>query len=289
MSDVLVYTTESRADAARVLLGAACAATATAARVELFGSGSLYQRLGMRRGPPFPDVVLWFGPYAAQAAGLDGLLQPYTPPRLADRAAHDPDWKWTTLDHAPIGVAGSPAVPSWQDLVAVPRLALADPERSEAGMSLLLATLDRARQVDGDVERGWIWWQHRAQTGLLLAEDDATAAALVEAGSASHALTLAGSAARMPGLAPLPHAIGMATSSRNTDAARRLLDWLTSEAAGATLPLSPWQASTNGLAGLLAGAPPLDIDWARQHYTAVRQRWAQSGFGPTLQASTSLA
>src|SRR5258708_7495670 len=231
MSDPLVYATESRADAARALLGAACAATGTSARLELYGSGSLFQPLGPRRGPPFPDVVLWFGPYVARAAALDGLLQPYRPPRMADGVVHDPDWKWTTVDHSAIGVAGSPAVANWQDLLAVPKLALADPERSEVGMCLLLATLDRSRQADGDVERGWTWWRQRAAAGLMLAEDDAAAVALVEAGSASHALTLAGTAPRLSGLAPLPHTVGMAAGSRNTDAAGRLLEWLTSEAA----------------------------------------------------------
>jgi ABC-type Fe3+ transport system substrate-binding protein len=283
MSELLVYATESRAETARALLGAGCAATGTAARLELYGSGSLYQRLGPRRGPPLPDVVLWFGPYVARAAALGGLLQPYKPPRVADGAARDPDWKWTTLEHTAIGLVGSPAVASWQDLAAVPRLALADPERSEVGMSLLLATLDRVRQLDGDVEAGWSWWQQRAKAGMLLAEDDGATVALVEAGSASHALTLSGSAPSMSGLAPLPHAIGLAASSRNADAARRLLEWLTSEAAGATLRLSPWQAATNGLAALLTAAPPLDIDWAREQYTAARKRWAQSGFGPTIQ------
>jgi len=284
MSDVLVYAVESRAESVRTLLAAACGATGLGARIELYGTGSLYQRLGPRRGAPFPDIVVWFGAYAARAAAVDDLLQPFRPPWVPDGAVHDPDWKWTTLEYSTIGAVGSPALSGWPDLTAVPRLGLADPERSETGMAMLLAVLDRARQVEGDAESGWSWWQRRAQTGMLLAEDDAGALASVESGAASHALSLAAAAAPISGLAPLPHAIGLAAASRNADAARRVLEWLTSEAAGATLRLSGWQAATNGLGILLAGAPPLDIEWARQHYVAARRRWAQSGFGPTIQA-----
>jgi ABC-type Fe3+ transport system substrate-binding protein len=159
---------------------------------------------------------------------------------------------------------------------------MADPERSEVAMSILLASLDLARQADGDLELGWAWWQARAAAGLVLAEDDMGALGLVHAGTASHALTLSSSnAAPLSGLAPIPHAVGLAASSRNTDAARSVLDWLTSEAAAPSLGLSPWQASSNGLAALEQAAPPLDVEWARQQYAAVRQRWAESGFAPT--------
>src|ERR687885_2904173 len=175
MTDILVYATESRAQTARLGLGAACQALGMSARLELYGAGSLYQRLGPRRSQPLPDVVMWFGPFAARAAAMDGLLQPYQPARVADGAAHDPNWAWTTLDYSAAGVVGAPGPSSLQDLAAVPRLAVADPERAEVGMSLLLAVLDRARQADGDPERGWAWWQQRARTGLALAEDDAGA------------------------------------------------------------------------------------------------------------------
>src|SRR5205814_1848974 len=111
--------------------------------------------------------------------------------------------------------------------------------------------------------------------------DDEAAAALVQVGSASHALTLSAVAPPLGGLAPIPHAIGLATSSRNIDPARRLLDWMLSEAAAASLSLSPWQAATNSLGGLLLASPPLDVDWARQQYSATRGRWAQSGFAPS--------
>jgi len=285
VTEVLVYATASRAQTARALLGAACQATGMSARLELYGSGGLYQRLGPRHAPPLPDVVLWFGPFAAQAAALDGLLQPYQPTNVAPTAAHDANWRWTTLDYLPIGVVGSTSVTSLQDLASVPGLAIADPERSEVGLSILLATLDRARQIDGDVERGWKWWEQRAQSGLALAEDDAGAVASADENGALHALTLSlETASFIPGLAPIPNAISLAASARNLDAARHLLDWLTSDAAGDILKVSPWRAAANGLQALQSAAPALDIDWCRQNYTPTRQRWSQSGFAPAVKA-----
>jgi ABC-type Fe3+ transport system substrate-binding protein len=266
------------------MLGAACQASGIAARLELYGSsGSLYQRLGPRRAPPFPDVVLWFGPYAARAAALDGLLQPHQPARVAEGVVHDPEWRWTTLDYSAVGVAGPPGIASLQDLATVNGLALADPERSESGMAALLATLDRARQAESDVERGWAWWQQRMRGGVLLTEDDPGAVASVGEGGVTHALTLAEAGAPLVGLAPLPHAIGLAAGSRNADAARRLLDWMCGAEAGALPRLSPWQAASAGqLQTLLSAAPALDVEWGRQQYTAARSRWAQSGFGPIV-------
>jgi hypothetical protein len=149
---------------------------------------------------------------------------------------------------------------------------------------LVLASLDRARQVDGDPERGWAWWQQRAHDGLVLAEDDTGAVALVQSGRATHALTLSSSGSPLTGLAPIPHAIGIAGPSRNVDAARRMLDWLASENAANMLSLSPWQSNSNGLSALQQAAPLLDVDWGRQQYVATRQRWAQSGFGPSFEA-----
>jgi ABC-type Fe3+ transport system substrate-binding protein len=282
VSDVLIYAHASRAEGVRTSLAAACATTGLGARLDVYGSGSLYQRLGPRRAAPMPDLVWWLGPYAAQAAGVDGLLQAYQPARAADLALHDPQWKWLALEYSAVGVVGS-GVNAWQDLGSVPRLAMADPERSEIGLMLLLASLDRARQADGDPERGWAWWQQRARDGLVLAEDDVGAVAQVQSGRATHALTLGPLGAPLPGLAPIPHAIGIAASSRNVDAARRMLDWLASEAAATWLSLSPWQAASNGLSALQQAAPPLDVDWGRQQYIATRQRWAQTGFGPTLE------
>ncbi len=286
MTDVLVYAVAARESTARKLLGAACQTNGIGARLELYGSsGSLYQRLGPRRAQPFPDIVLWFGPFAAQAAALDGFLQPYQPAAVADGVAHNPEWRWTTLDYSSVGVVGPPGVASLQDLAAVNGLALVDPERSESGMASLLATLDRARQTEADVERGWAWWQQRMRGGVQLSEDDAGAVASVGEGDISHALTLAEAGAPIVGLAPLPHALGLATGSRNVDAARRLLDWLTGPDAAALLRLSPWQSASNGaLQRLLAAAPPLDVEWGRQQYTAARKRWAQSGFGPILKS-----
>jgi ABC-type Fe3+ transport system substrate-binding protein len=280
MTDLLVYATESRAETARALLGAACRATGSSVRLELYGStGSLYQRLGPRHSPPAPDIVLWFGPFAARSAALDGLLQASKPSRVPDGAAHDPEWKWTTFDVSAASVVSSTPLASWSDLGGVPRLAMADPERSEEGLSLLLASLDRARQTEGDPEHGWAWWQARNRAGLALAETDAGAIALVDSGRASHALTLTKGAGVLSGLAPIPHAIGVAAASKNVDDARRLFDWLTSEAAATSVQLSPWHASRNGQ----QAAPALDIDWTRQQYTAARRRWSQSGFGPNLE------
>ena len=283
MTDVLVYAVASRETTARKLLEAACQSSGIGARLELYGSsGSLYQRLGPRRAQPFPDVVMWYGPFAARAAALDGLLQPYQPTKAADGVVHDPQWRWTTLDYSSIGVVGPPGVGSLQDVATIGGLAIVDPERSESGMGTLLATLDRARQAESDVERGWAWWQQRMRSGVQLSEDDAGAVALIGEGGITHALTLAEAGTPIVGLAPLPHAIGLAAGSRNADAARRLVDWLTGPEAGALVRLSPWAASSGALQTLLAAAPPLDVEWGRQQYTAARNRWAQSGFGPIV-------
>jgi ABC-type Fe3+ transport system substrate-binding protein len=155
-------------------------------------------------------------------------------------------------------------------------LAIADPERSEMGLIALLASLDRARQVEGDAERGWAWWQQRFARGLVLTETDADALAQVQAGAATHALTLSSGAAPLGGLPVVPHAIGIAATSKNVDAARRLLDWLVSEAAADQIPGSLWRGNSQT-------AMLLDVDWGQQQYAAVRQRWASSGFGPTPQ------
>jgi ABC-type Fe3+ transport system substrate-binding protein len=285
VTDVLVYAAAPRERLARVALAEACRATGIGVRLEVFGSGSLYQRLGPRHGPPLPDVVLWSGPFAAHAAGLDGLLQPYQPARIAEGAIHDPGWRWTTLDYSVIGVIGATPIGAWQELLSVPKLGLADPERSEAGMAILLASLDRARRVESDVERGWAWWLQRARGGLALAEDEAGAVALLQAApaaaAATHALSLSDErAVAVPGLAPIPNAVGVATNARNVEAARRLVDWLTGETAAAALRLSPWQAASNGLQPLMTAAPPLNVDWCREQYTATRRRWAQAGLAP---------
>jgi ABC-type Fe3+ transport system substrate-binding protein len=276
MTELLVYAHTAQAVVARSILGAACAATGTTARLDVFGSGSLYQRLGSRRAQPWPDLVWWFGPFAARAAALDGLLQSYQPSRVADAAQHDPDWKWTSTHSAAIGVIGVGAS-RWEDLATVSKLAIADPERSEVGLITVLASLDRARQVEGDAERGWSWWQQRVAHGVVLTEDDADALAHVQAGTATHALTLSSAGAPVAGLARVPHAIGIAATSKNVDAAKLLLDWLVSEATADALPGSPWRLANSA-------GPLLDVDWGRQQYATVRQRWASSGFGPTPQS-----
>jgi ABC-type Fe3+ transport system substrate-binding protein len=278
--EVLVYATLPRADVARRLLSAACEQTGVSVRLELYGSGSLFQRLGPRHAPPLPDVTIWHGAFAAHAAARAGLLQGYQPARVADGIAHDGQWRWTALDYSIFGVTGAPAVSAVDELGGAPLLGLADPERSENGTMLLLATLDRARQMQGDAEQAWAWWQQRAARGIRLFEDEAAARSAVGTGP-THAI---GSVERGPGvlgLAPMPNAIGLASNARNPAAARRLLDWLAGEQAGVLLPLSHWQGAASGLHTALTAAPTLDVDWATQQYSAARQRWAQSGFGPT--------
>ncbi len=282
MTEVVVYATLSRASTVRTVLASACAAVGTTARLELFGSGSLFQRLRTRRSPPPPDLVLWFGPYAAHAAAQAELLQPYQPRSLPARAQHDAGWRWVAVEFQPFHVTGEPPVATLDDLAKIPRLAVADPERSEVGLAAVLAVLDRARQLQGDELAGWTWWQRRVQSGVLLADDDASALVSQSEGGASHALTQQVGASRLAGLAPLPHAIGLATNARNVDAARQVLDWLVGREAPAPSGLSAWQADANGLAALLDAAPPLDVEWATGQYTAVRRRWAEAGFGPVL-------
>jgi ABC-type Fe3+ transport system substrate-binding protein len=280
MAEVLVYVASPQASTARGILSAACRAVGVGARIELYGSGSLYQRLGPRHAPPLPDIVLWFGPFAAHAAALDNLLQPYQPRQVAPNAAHHPDWRWTTLDYWTIGTVGAQPASALADVAAVPHLALADPERSEAGMSILIASLDRARTVEGDVERGWSWWQERVRKSVTLVEDEAEVIGAANDGQVSLGLTLfSDRALRVDDLALMPNAIGLAASARNEDAARQLLDWMTSESAASVLRVSPWQPTTQTL---LASAPSLDVDWARSQYSATRQRWAQSGLGPAI-------
>ena len=269
MTDVLVYIAAPRAPAARPLLAAACQATGQSVRIDVYGTGALYQRLGPRKAPPFPDLVVWFGPYAARAAALDGLLQPHQPSRVADRAPHDPDWRWSAFDYSPISAVGAPSA-GLQDLAGVSRLAVADPERSESGMSILLATLA------ADEQRGWDWWQQRAQRGLHLSETDAGAVTAVNDALANAALTLQDTGSPIAELPALPHAIGLAAASRNTDAARQLLNWMTGPDAATYLRYSPWSPAAAAFQTL-----PVDAEWGRLRYTAARQRWAASGFGPT--------
>jgi hypothetical protein len=242
MTDLLVYVADLRAASARTLLASACASTGLTARMEVLGTGALYQRLSQRPVPPPPDLVWWFGPFAARAALSDGLVQ-----------------SASALEYSQVGLMGASSVSAWSDLAGVARLALTDPERSEVGMAILLASLDRARQVEGDVEHGWAQWQ---QTRLMLVESEAEVASLVASGAVSDGLTLSGGVP-VPDLAALPHHAAIAANSRNIDAARRLLEWLVAQASA-------------------PAAPALDLDWCTQNYVVARQRWAQSRFAPTL-------
>jgi ABC-type Fe3+ transport system substrate-binding protein len=285
MTSLLVYGTDAHADSLRALFSRACRALGADIQLELFGSGSLFQRLRTRRVAPPPDVVVWFGPYAAHTAAQAGLLQAYQPAALPERVAHEAEWRWVAVNFQPFRVDGAPAVSGFDDLAAAPRLALPDPERSEVGMAIVLAVLDRARQSTGDVEQGWAWWQQRAQGGMVLTEDELGAQRARAEGEATHALTLQAGSAAVDGLAPLPHVVSLAANAREVDAARRLVDWLVSkDASPLSGSLSAWQTSANGLQRLLDAAPALDVDWATRQYATARRRWAQSGFGPTVTA-----
>jgi ABC-type Fe3+ transport system substrate-binding protein len=266
MTHIVVYATAARTSVYRDRLSNACRATGISVQLELFGSGSLFQRLRGRGGPPRADLVLGFGPYMAQAAAQDGLLQPYQPKQVADLVVHEREWRWVSVDLLPFVV--SPAV-GFDALPSVPRLALADPERSEIGIMAVLATLDRARQTDGDPERAWDWWRQRAAAGLSLAEDDRGVQARVAEGRASHALGLLLDGTPVAGLAPVPNAIGIAAGARNLDGAYQLVDWLVGSA-----PLS-------GLRQLVEAAPPLDVEWCTSQYRAVRERWRSNGWSPS--------
>jgi hypothetical protein len=283
MSDILVCTTFEQAASVRRLLSAACSALDVNASLDLFGSGSLYQRLRARRSPPFPDLVVWSGPFAAQAAANAGLLEQHQPRELPSLAWHHSEWHWTAVEFQLIRAVGEPPVSTLDELAAVPRLALPEPERSEAGASMLLATIDRARQVEGDPERAWAWWAGRVRSGIRVADEDGLAADLVRQGRATHALSLGDAGSPVVDLAPLPNALSLAANAPNADAARRVLDWLTGpQAAAITGQPSAWRAEANGLSALFAVAPPLDVDWTTQQYTHARRRWAQAGFGPQL-------
>src|SRR5437762_1865279 len=149
MSDVLVYIAAPRAQVARSVLAAACQATGTSVRTDIYSSGALYQRLGPRKAPPFPDLVVWFGPYAARAAGG-------------------------------------------------------------------------------------------------------------KRGNGQRAVDAAGGGAPVGAWASLPHAIGLAASSRNPDAARQLLDWLNGPDAAGLMRNSPWQMSASD-----PQVPVVDAEWGR--------------------------
>src|SRR5262245_45461827 len=136
---VLVWATSARAGMARSVLAAGCAATSVEARLEIFtSSGSLFRRLANPREGGRADLVFGAGPCMAESGVRDGFLQ-----------------RWAALDYSVFATLGQPPVATFDGLLTVGRLALPDPERSESGMLAVLATLDRARQTDGDPERAW--------------------------------------------------------------------------------------------------------------------------------------
>ncbi|HEY3059487.1 MAG TPA: substrate-binding domain-containing protein [Chloroflexota bacterium] len=275
MTDVLVYAPLARADAVRGTLARACRATGVPVRLELFhSSGSLFQRLRARRAPPPPDVILWSGPYAAHAAALDNLLQPYQPPMVPPNAAHEAGWRWLAVEFDTLSIAGEPNMASVEELASAPRLAVTDPERSEHGMFALLATLDRARQKEGAVESGWTWWSRRRAAGIELAANTSEAISWLAQLRVTHVFGLAAGTTPLTGLAPVPHAVALPVGGQHPDQARQLVDWLASPDASGAGGLSVWQADANGLRAVLDASPPLDVDWGTRQYVSVRRRWA---------------
>jgi ABC-type thiamine transport system substrate-binding protein len=236
------------------------------------------------------------GPYLAEAFTREGLLEPHRPSQWPadalgnyEGAMHEPEWRWVALDFVPIGMVGVPPVESFEELgsPAVPRVALPDPVRTEVGLFVVLATLDRLRQdpwTDNEAERGWTWWAQRARVGLEVTEDAESAVAAVRRGLATHALVLSssedGTSQDYPlrGLAPMPNAVGLVKGAPHADLARTLLDWLVGPYSGATVRslggLSPWHADANGLRRLVEAAPPLDVGWTFTRARPTRSGWA---------------
>lgn len=286
---VAVYCAASRLAALRVALGRACSATGVAARVEAFGSGALFRRLYAERERPRADLLVGRGPFLAQLAAQEGLLEAYQPPAwdasqlpLPATSVRDPGWRWVALDLAPFATEGAPSVASFAELEpggAVERLAVVDPARSEVGVFALLATLDRARKDPSG--GGWDWWAAWLARGLALEEDEGQAREAVRNGLATHALGLASpgwSTARpLAGLAPIPNAAGLVAGAPHLDAARRLFDWLAGPAGAEAVAraglLSPWHADSNGLAAATASAAPLDVGWTFAQYNVARREW----------------
>jgi ABC-type thiamine transport system substrate-binding protein len=283
---LLVYATPGRAPVLRPLLQAACRAVGVGVRLELLDTGSLFRRLHLESGEPKADVVAGSGPYALHAAALDAFLEAHQPaaaaPPVANLLGHEASWRWAALDYSPWTLVGDPPVDQL-DSPAVKTLAVPDPARSEMGVMLLLGELDRARQTDRDTDAVWARWRERSVDGrLLLVDEPAAAVAAVTDGRASHArVAAAAGGTPLPGLAPLPNAVGLVKGAPHEAAARQLLDWLLGEPAGAALAggptLSPWQADRNGLAALAAAAPALDLAWTFGQYRAVRKEWLARG------------
>jgi ABC-type Fe3+ transport system substrate-binding protein len=272
---LLVYSTPNRLPLARAVLAAACRAGDSGVRLEALSSGSLFRRLHLESGEPRADLVLGNGPYLAEAAARDGFIE-----------------GWSALDVSPFVVVGTPPIGHVEQLGdgALRALALPDPARSEVGVMLLLAMLDRARRQGGAPDPWTVWSRRAAEGTLLLTDGPDTALEALAGGRASHALVPGPAAASgapgtpLMGLAPVPNAVGLVRGAPHEAQARALLAWLVGGDAAASVAgaggLSPWAADTNGLATLRAAAPPLDVDWTFGQYRAVRQRWLALGLSP---------
>jgi hypothetical protein len=297
---VLVYGTSNRGYFHRAVLSAACRATRIEARLELWSPGSLFRLLHGQRDHPKADLAMSLGPYLAEASAREGLLAPHRPNQwpadaLRDQggAMHENEWRWVALDFVPFGLIGAPPVESVEELGGsdVPRLAMPDPLRHEAGLMAVLVTLDRFRHehlTDVGHESAWDWWLQRARFGLEVTDDAAGAVAAVRGGLATHALVLGapddGTSQGVPvrGLAPVPNTVGLVKGAPHADLARTLLDWLVGPDGAAVVrdlgSLSPWHADANGLRRLAQAAPPLDVGWTLQRARATRSAWGSRVF-----------
>ena len=62
----------------------------------------------------------------------------------------------------------------------------------------------------------------------------------------------------------------------------RVPDGISPPAVGARVVVPLGSRLVTGI--VVDAAPPLDVDWATRQYAAVRRRWSQFGFGPTIGA-----
>lgn len=285
---VTVYAAASYAPLARDLLGIACRAAGAEARLDLGSSGALFQRLRTEQDEPVADLLLG-GPLLAETAAREELLGPWSPamPAVTDLLVGAPrDGRWLPLGFAPFVVAGVPPASSLEDLRGgdVSRLALLDPRRTESGMFATLAILDRARQAEGDAERGWTWLNDRVARGVSFQEAPGGTAEAVRSGASSHALLLRAElpeglapVSTLRDLAPIPVAVGLVTKGPHPELAGALLEALLSEQARRALAARGFSSAlppdVAALRALVPDARPFDVEWAYQQYNRVRAEW----------------
>jgi iron(III) transport system substrate-binding protein len=137
------------------------------------GTSRVYSRLRAEKSYPRADVWLGGGgmvPFIGAAES--GLLEPYTPPALADLPVkrgnlilRDAQWRWIGSTVIGLGYAYNPQFTkpeelpqSWEDL-ADPKwkgqIIMWDPAESGTAMLFLEAALLKSRQTTGNEEAGW--------------------------------------------------------------------------------------------------------------------------------------